>query len=55
MRIKEDKVGNIFTSVPESCYAIKYVMFINILYMLDIKLPAEDQRMMTHCPYPSGA
>lgn len=26
VRIKEDKVGKIFTSVPESCYAIKYLL-----------------------------
>ena len=32
-----------------------FVMFFDILYMLDIKLPAEDQRIMKHCPYASGA
>lgn len=44
VRIKEDKVGKIFTSVPESCYAIKYLLCLLIYstcwtlsYLLRIK------------------
>lgn len=48
-------MGKVFTSVTESCQAIKFVIFIDILYVLGIRLQVEDQRMIKHCPYSSEA